>query len=328
MLRYFLDLTTWQTTSFLVFSLVRKSNWPGATEEARRMTAPLPKIRTVFVASENGSRLALPSTVRAPFTETGTSSATGCCLTALSEGTGTLAEGRTADSGVAASVSFSLAMGAMKFSLAKEDFAVRGVKTESRANLYIFSLGGGASHSTRVLPWKHWPKGQGVGRADFLAGKRRHEALVDFDLIAGDQLVGFVGHANDGLEFLEHGVGHALAEGGRGVRCDAVVAVVGDADGDVTEFFGKRIERAGRHDSFDAFPSALEERGVVGDGFPEIVDPVGFTGGHDVVVDGADFGACVLVFDEAEGGHEFSRIAASEDGENVSRKWKYVPEGI
>src|SRR5713226_2029792 len=64
------------------------------------------------------------------------------------------------------------------------------------------------------------------------------------------------------------------------------------------------------------------------DGLPKIVDPVGFTGGHDVVVDGADFGACVFVFDEAEGGHEFSRIAADEDGENVSRKWKRAPEGI
>src|SRR6266850_4551565 len=156
MLRYFLDLTTWQTTSFLVFSLVRKSNWPGATEEARRMTAPLPKIRTVFVASEKGSRLALPSTLRAPFTETGTSSATGCCLTPWSDGTGT-----PADSGAAARRSFSLAMGAMKFSLAKEDFAVRGVQTGSCANIYIFSLGGGANHSTRVLSWKHWPLGQG-----------------------------------------------------------------------------------------------------------------------------------------------------------------------
>src|SRR5882724_11762614 len=124
------------------------------------MTAPLPNIKTVFVASEKGSRLALPSTVRAPFTETGTSSATGCCLMALSEGAGALAEGRAADSGLAVTVSFPLAMGAMKFSLVKEDFAVRSVQTGSCANIYIFSLGGGAHHSTRVLPWKHWPFGQ------------------------------------------------------------------------------------------------------------------------------------------------------------------------
>jgi len=163
---------------------------------------------------------------------------------------------------------------------------------------------------------------------DGLAGQGRGKALVDFDLIAGDELVGFVGHADDGLKFLEHGVGHALAKGGSGVGSDAVVAVVGDTDGDVEKFLGERIERAGRHDLLDAFPSALEKRRVMSDGLPKIVDPVGFTGGHDVVVDGADFGACVFVFDEAEGGHEFSRIAADEDGENVSRKWERVPEGI
>ena len=167
-----------------------------------------------------------------------------------------------------------------------------------------------------------------MGSVDSLAGKRRHEAFVDFDLIAGDELVGFIGHANDGLEFLEHGVGHALAKGGSSVRRDTVVAVVGDADSDVKELLGKRIEGAGRHDLLDAFPSALEECGVVRDGFPEIVDPVGLTGGHNVVVNGADFGVCVFVLDKTEGGHDFSRIAANDDGENVSRKWKLVPEGI
>ncbi len=46
--------------------------------ETRRTTAPLPKIKTVLVDSEKGSRLSLPATVRAPFTVTATSSATGC----------------------------------------------------------------------------------------------------------------------------------------------------------------------------------------------------------------------------------------------------------
>jgi len=36
------------------------------------MTAPLPKTRTVLVVSEKGSRLSLPSTVRAPLIVTGT----------------------------------------------------------------------------------------------------------------------------------------------------------------------------------------------------------------------------------------------------------------
>ena len=151
-----------------------------------------------------------------------------------------------------------------------------------------------------------------------LARQWRREAFVDFDLIAGDELVGFVGHADDGLEFLEHGVGHALAEGRSGMRGDAVVAVVGDADGDVEKFLGERIERAGRHDLLDAFPGALEKCGVVGDCFPEIIDPIGLAGGHDVVVDSADFRAGVFVFDQAEGGHDFSRMAASEDGETLA----------
>jgi hypothetical protein len=44
------------------------------------ITAPLPKTSTVCVVSENGSRLALPSMVRAPFTVTGISTAAGCGL--------------------------------------------------------------------------------------------------------------------------------------------------------------------------------------------------------------------------------------------------------
>src|SRR5207253_5129859 len=50
------------------------------------MTAPLPWIITVLVASEKGSRLSPPSTVRAPFTATGTSRATGCGLVGGSPG--------------------------------------------------------------------------------------------------------------------------------------------------------------------------------------------------------------------------------------------------
>ena len=49
----------------------------------------------------------------------------------------------------------------------------------------------------------------------------------------------------------------------------------------------------------------------MGEGLPEIIDPVGFARGHDVVVDGADFGGGVGVFDEAEEGHFFSFAVAS-----------------
>ena len=47
--------------------------------------------------------------------------------------------------------------------------------------------------------------------------------------VAGHQLVGFVGHADDRLQFVEHRVGLALFSRGRGVRSDAVPAIVGDA---------------------------------------------------------------------------------------------------
>src|SRR5439155_1008218 len=73
-------------TCALPISLVRKSNWPGASAECSLMTAPLPWIITVLVASEKGSRLSPPSTVRAPFTATGTSRATGCGLVGGSPG--------------------------------------------------------------------------------------------------------------------------------------------------------------------------------------------------------------------------------------------------
>ncbi len=61
----------------------------------------------------------------------------------------------------------------------------------------------------------------------------RKKALVHGHLVAGDELVGFIGHADDRLKLLEHFPSHAFGEGGGGVGGDAVVAAVGDADGDL-----------------------------------------------------------------------------------------------
>jgi hypothetical protein len=91
--------------------LVKKSSWPGATEEDKRTTAPCPKIKTVLVDSENGSRLSLPATVRAPFTVTETSNATGCGRddVSLAGAAVLLATGRAeAVSGMDVRISFSL----------------------------------------------------------------------------------------------------------------------------------------------------------------------------------------------------------------------------
>src|SRR5579883_2664073 len=157
-----------------------------------------------------------------------------------------------------------------------------------------------------------------------LARERRLEAFVDSDLVAGDELVGLVGHADDGLQFLEHFRGHAFRERGSRVRRDAVVAIVGHAYSDIDEFLGEGIEGARRHDLLDALPGALEQRGIVRDGLPEIVDPVRLSRGHDVVVNGANFGARILVFDQPKRGHvrSMEASAATVTGSAFARQLK------
>jgi hypothetical protein len=105
------------------------------------MTAPEPKIKTLLVVSEKGSRLSLPSTVRAPLTVTGTSRATGCGLAAVSVGREDVEAGRGAVSDAADKSSFSLAMGAMDAHSRSKIFVVRTVQTEFPANIYMFCLG-------------------------------------------------------------------------------------------------------------------------------------------------------------------------------------------
>jgi hypothetical protein len=128
-----LEVTTWHTTSFFVFSLVKNSNWPGATEEDKRTTAPCPNIKTVFVDSEKGSRLSLPATARAPFTVTPTSRATGwgreesVCEVVAEPATGRAA----AFSGMDVNISFSFAVGDMG-TLARTNSPARTEKVFAR----------------------------------------------------------------------------------------------------------------------------------------------------------------------------------------------------
>ena len=81
------------------------------------------------------------------------------------------------------------------------------------------------------------------------------------------------------------------------MRGNAIVALVGDADGYISHFFGDEIERSRAHDLLDVLPGALEGGRIVRDGLSKIVDPVRLAGGHDVVADSADFGTGALVFD-------------------------------
>ena len=109
-------------------------------------------------------------------------------------------------------------------------------------------------------------------------------------------------------------VRHSFGARGRGVGVDAVAATVDGGDGDVDELFGERIERAwGDHDLLDARPGSFEKFGLIGQGSPEVVDEVGFSGGADVVEDcleawvSRDFG----VGPEFYGGHMWQDLSES-----------------
>ena len=67
---------------------------------------------------------------------------------------------------------------------------------------------------------------------------------------------------------------------------DAVVAAVGDGNGDVEHLLGLGIEHSRTHHLLDALPRALERNRIVGERAPEVVDELGFADGADLVKDG------------------------------------------
>src|SRR5437870_4627967 len=136
--------------------------------------------------------------------------------------------------------------------------------------------------------------------------RRRAEHLVDLDLVAVSQAVRLVGHADDGHQLAQHRLGHAAAAGRRRVRSDAVVAAVGGAHREVDHLLGERVERARRHHRFECVPRASERRRMAGQGLPEVVHTIDLPRRHDVVVDRADFGARLGVFDQFDGRHDAS----------------------
>src|SRR5579864_1943029 len=86
--------------------------------------------------------------------------------------------------------------------------------------------------------------------------KQLFEAFVYRNAIAVGQPVRFIRHADDGDEFAQHISRHAEPLCRRAVRGRAILAAVADADREVDEFLGQRIERAGRHDLLEALPGA------------------------------------------------------------------------
>src|SRR5215469_12441131 len=105
------------------------------------------------------------------------------------------------------------------------------------------------------------------------------------------------------------------------MRSNAVAALIGDADRDVDHFFGQRIERTGSHDLLDVLPGAFQSGWVVGQSLPEIIDPVGLAGDHDVIVYLAYFGRGVLVLDEAESGHRPPHQGAGPESSQSSTNY-------
>src|SRR5258708_15890032 len=138
--------------------------------------------------------------------------------------------------------------GGMSGSLATESSA-ETLPLQSCARTFLYSgRPERPSYSTCVLRWNIWPFVQVFGerkiRESKLFVERKLELLVDLDLIPGDQLVGFVGHADDRLQFVKHRVGHPLLARRRRVRGDAVRTVVGHADRDVQQLLRKRVQGA------------------------------------------------------------------------------------
>ena len=115
------------------------------------------------------------------------------------------------------------------------------------------------------------------------------EFRVDGQLQACHQSVRLRGHAHDCEKVGVLRVGHPLRAGRRGVRMDAIGAVVGDRNGDVDQFPSQGIKRSGRaHDRFHGVPGAFENLGLVGQTAPEIVDEVRLPGRPDIVEDRFD----------------------------------------
>src|SRR5712692_4214299 len=104
------------------------------------MTAPCENTNTVFVVSEKGSRFSLPSTVRAPFTVTDTSSATGCGLLGAASGRVDVPRGFAVTvPGVAAITPDSLTIGGMRRSLTKQNFRSGPIRSEEPPSFhYMF----------------------------------------------------------------------------------------------------------------------------------------------------------------------------------------------
>ena len=111
------------------------------------------------------------------------------------------------------------------------------------------------------------------------------------------QPIGLIRHADDTHQLAEHGFAHSRFPGRGGVAGDAICTAIGDAHGEIDHLFRQRIERARRHDFFHARPGAREQRRIVRQIFPEIIDVIDLPRPLDVIEHGADLRTGVAVLD-------------------------------
>ena len=126
----------------------------------------------------------------------------------------------------------------------------------------------------------------------------RDEALIDLHAQRGNQAVRLIGQADNGQQLGILRIRHALGLRRCAVRGDAILAAIAGAYRQVQQFLGQGIQGpTGRHDFLDVAPQATQGHRIVGQHFPEIVDPVRAPGPHDVVVDRPHVRRCRVVFD-------------------------------
>ena len=99
------------------------------------------------------------------------------------------------------------------------------------------------------------------------------------------------------------------------MRRDAVAALVAAADGQVEHLFRSCVEGPWRHDFFHAQPGPAERHRIVSNRLPEVIDPVGLSSRHDVVVHGSNFGRRRVVLKQTERGHVLSPREQPPGGE-------------
>src|SRR3990170_6853138 len=84
---------------------------------------------------------------------------------------------------------------------------------------------------------------------------------------------------------------------------DAVPAAIRYADDDVDQLLGQRVEHPRRHDRFDPVPGTLQKLRLDRQRLPEVVDPVGLSRRHDIVVYLTHRRDCRVVLNQGHGCH-------------------------